>query len=238
MESVDSFIGNAIERHSTFEHYLNDLVLTEQDLAGQKVLDLGSGDPEFAGLAKAKGIDVVSVDLYKSVDPQGLSVVTGDAMRLPFKEESFDRILARGSVHAAVESVGQLKQLVGEAKRVLKPGGDFRFAPGCVEVMPLSLDEGNKVAAIFETQENGGHLTPEEDDFLAKIHTHVLTFMTANRFPPEEDTSMDAFQKRTAIWTRLTGEALAEIDPRITQMPTNTPERSVVGTNSMFVIPK
>jgi SAM-dependent methyltransferase len=61
-------------------------------------------DPDRAELARAKGIEVVSADLSE---------------RLPFDDESFDLVMS----NQVIEHVPDTDSFVGEAFRVLRPGG-------------------------------------------------------------------------------------------------------------------
>jgi ubiquinone/menaquinone biosynthesis C-methylase UbiE len=54
----------------------------------------------------------------------GVNVVEGDAERLPFPDESFDRASSNGVLHHTPEMLAALQEI----RRVLRPGGELRIA--------------------------------------------------------------------------------------------------------------
>ena len=100
------------------------------DLPVGRLLDVGCGTGFILNLAKRKGFDVHGVDpslgmLEKARENYGLlngelQVASGED--LPYQDESFDVLLATGSlVH-----VSNLEPTAKEMVRVLKPGGVLR----------------------------------------------------------------------------------------------------------------
>lgn len=96
---------------------------------GMRVLDIGCGTGNYSlALAKAglkvTGIDISPAMLEKAritVKARGLKVsfLEGDALQLPFRDNSFDAVISA----TALEFVPDLDAALGEAYRVLKPGG-------------------------------------------------------------------------------------------------------------------
>jgi SAM-dependent methyltransferase len=94
----------------------------------QAILDLAGGDAAFGNYCSQHGINVTTVDLEPdnwggAANINNPQYVKGNALNLPFKDEQFDLIVSRGAVH----TIDDLETLFKEAKRVLKPGGEFRF---------------------------------------------------------------------------------------------------------------
>jgi SAM-dependent methyltransferase len=92
-------------------------------LPGRRILDLGCGKGRFAKMLCQQGASVVGLDL----SPAMLDVATGiervraSARRLPFGPASFDGVVAvEVFEHLARPS---LDVVLGEIRRVLKPGG-------------------------------------------------------------------------------------------------------------------
>jgi demethylmenaquinone methyltransferase/2-methoxy-6-polyprenyl-1,4-benzoquinol methylase len=87
------------------------------------VLDLGCGTGSAGAALRRKGATVIGVDLSTaclSVAQRRLdSVVRADAAKLPFLDESFDALVARGALHHLPDADAAL----AEAARVLKRGG-------------------------------------------------------------------------------------------------------------------
>ncbi len=126
-----------------------DLVVKGAQLApGHHVLDLASGTGQPAlSIAKAVGPSgrVIASDLTpemldatkENARAQALShleVRVADAERLPFSNAEFDRVTCR----FGIMFVPQIQTALGEARRVLKPGGRFSFLTwGSLEENPL-----------------------------------------------------------------------------------------------------
>lgn len=125
----------------------------EQLGAPVRVLDAGCGNGRHAALAKQAGHEVVGFDLSKkllSIAREKLGTarthwVEGAIERLPFKESSFDAVLALAVLHHVRghrHRVAVLRELI----RVVRPGGHVlvsvwardqpRFGPGKEPVPP------------------------------------------------------------------------------------------------------
>ncbi|MDO5704770.1 MAG: bifunctional demethylmenaquinone methyltransferase/2-methoxy-6-polyprenyl-1,4-benzoquinol methylase UbiE [Paracoccus sp. (in: a-proteobacteria)] len=100
---------------------------------GQRLLDVagGTGDIAFRFLERAPGARVTVCDLTESMLAEGrnraetarvgscLDWVAGDAMALPFADNSFDRY----TISFGIRNVTRIPDALAEAYRVLKPGG-------------------------------------------------------------------------------------------------------------------
>ena len=101
------------------------------DLAGKRVLEIGSGAGAHSCLFKRRGADLVAVDLTPTralSTARKLALARGpgparayqaDAENLPFRDESFDVVYSNGVLHHSEDTV----RCVAEVRRVLKPGG-------------------------------------------------------------------------------------------------------------------
>ncbi len=107
---------------------VNEMPLTE--LAGKRILEIGSGAGAHSALFNKYGADVVSVDLTpERVVSTALkhSLVKGgrgrayqaDAENLPFCDEQFDIVYSNGVLHHSENT----ETCLSEVYRVLKPGG-------------------------------------------------------------------------------------------------------------------
>ena len=107
--------------------------------AGERLLDLGAGGGRHAFEGMRRGARVVALDAdegetkdaaalmaalledddrVKTLRGTGLAVV-GDALKLPFPESSFDRVIAA----EVLEHIRDDRNAISELARVLRPGG-------------------------------------------------------------------------------------------------------------------
>jgi SAM-dependent methyltransferase len=105
--------------------------------AGDRLLDMGCGGGRHAFAAMKRGASVVALDyseaelkdvratvgaMHEAAEvprTQPWLTVNGDALRLPFPDASFDRIVCS----EVLEHIWGYEQAIGELVRVLKPGG-------------------------------------------------------------------------------------------------------------------
>ncbi len=102
-------------------------------LAGQKLLDVagGTGDVAFRFLGRAAGSTATVLDMTESMliagrqraDAEALATrldwIVGDAMALPFADNSFDVY----TISFGIRNVTRIPDALAEAYRVLRPGG-------------------------------------------------------------------------------------------------------------------
>jgi demethylmenaquinone methyltransferase/2-methoxy-6-polyprenyl-1,4-benzoquinol methylase len=96
---------------------------------GHLVLDVGTGTGDFLPLLAGRGCQAVGADFSLPMMRAGreklarasapVSLVAGDAMRLPFPDATFDG-LVNGFL---LRNVADLDAALAEMRRVLKPGG-------------------------------------------------------------------------------------------------------------------
>jgi ubiquinone/menaquinone biosynthesis C-methylase UbiE len=97
------------------------------DLRGLRVLDVAGGDGYWAGQARGRGAWAVALDLDGGKLRRGAqlngppALVRGDALRLPFPDQSFDRVMSI----CAIEHFDDGGRALDEMARVLKPGGEL-----------------------------------------------------------------------------------------------------------------
>lgn len=107
------------------------------DPEGQVVLEIGAGAGQCSRWLAGRGATVVSSDLSSNMIRRGLDLnlavrsssrvpfVQCDARSLPFPDGSFDTVF---TAYGAVPFVGDSAVVMGEAARVLRPGGQFVFS--------------------------------------------------------------------------------------------------------------
>jgi ubiquinone/menaquinone biosynthesis C-methylase UbiE len=98
--------------------------------SGSRLLDVATGPGYVAAMAAERGAEVVGVDFSESMIEYarnrvpGVEFVRGDATALPFEDESFDAVVAA----FLLLHLGTPERAVGEAARVLRPGGRAAFS--------------------------------------------------------------------------------------------------------------
>lgn len=90
--------------------------------AGARVLDLMAGNGRHAKVAQASGLDVVALDWASSLVAKSPGAVVGDAVQLPFNDESFDAAIYVAGLHGLPTAAARTASL-RELRRVLRPGG-------------------------------------------------------------------------------------------------------------------
>ncbi|MBI6895948.1 malonyl-ACP O-methyltransferase BioC [Pseudomonas putida] len=106
------------------------------DLAPARWLDMGSGTGHFSRVlaerfAQSSGVAVdIAEGMLRHAREQGGAPhhVAGDAERLPLRDGCVDLLFSS----LAVQWCGQFASVLGEARRVLRPGGVLAFSSLCV----------------------------------------------------------------------------------------------------------
>ncbi|OGV59122.1 MAG: hypothetical protein A2X49_02175 [Lentisphaerae bacterium GWF2_52_8] len=138
----DSYSGAKISETRFFEESKWD-----RDLKGQVILEVGSGSGRFTEQALKTGATVVSLDYCYAVEVnyasngqnENLLLVQGDIYKMPFKDNSFDKLFCFG----VIQHTPDVKKSFMSLPRCLKSGGQI-----AVDVY-LKL-EGLK--SLFETK--------------------------------------------------------------------------------------
>lgn len=100
------------------------------DLAGKKVLEIGSGGGGHSCIFKRYGAEIVAIDItperaastalkFRILKGGRGFALQADAENLPFPDNYFDMVYSNGVIHHSPDT----NQCVSEIHRVLKPGG-------------------------------------------------------------------------------------------------------------------
>ena len=115
------------ETHAGAEHMISVLQRMRPNLGIEHLLVTGCGEAHEAEFlanrlnCRVKGIDIVLPDSARARSRDGLELIEGSALDLPYEDNSFDAIFS----HHVIEHVGDHEKHLQEAARVLKPGGAF-----------------------------------------------------------------------------------------------------------------
>ncbi len=113
-----------------FQIYPDEIVSAE-NLADKKILDLGCGNGAFVKGLRSEGYDAYGIDLFleeSSIEPPHLT--RQDLTKLDFESSTFDRVFCT-YVLIKREEFDQkfLEKGLSEALRVTKPGGEIYLCP-------------------------------------------------------------------------------------------------------------
>jgi ubiquinone/menaquinone biosynthesis C-methylase UbiE len=162
------------------------------DVHGLRGLDIGCGDGDNTRLVAKRGASMTGLDIAprfvaiaqqtEKADPIGVQYLCASAVELPFPDETFDFAVALVSLM----DVPEFDRALGEAFRVLRPGGFLQFSithPCCdVPHRRKVLDDDGEAVAM----ELGGYFTGSSGAVLEWI------FGAA---PPEERVKYPPFRQ-------------------------------------------
>lgn len=156
--------------------YCRNLGFTWEELQGKTVLDVGAGQAPFARAAKERGVTVTSMDIApggwgheEEGMPKDVPYLVEDfraGTSLP--AESFDLIVGKASIGGMAETAEDFAAVIAEAKRLLKPGGEFRFDSD-VRIAPLTEAEEPQFEHLLTKVIKQEPLDPEEQVFKDRI---------------------------------------------------------------------
>ena len=93
---------------------------------GQRVLDLAAGTATSSAALARTGADVVGCDFSlgmlrvgKTAGHEGVELVAGDALRLPFADASYDAV----TISFGLRNTADVDLALREMRRVVRPGG-------------------------------------------------------------------------------------------------------------------
>ncbi len=158
--------------------------------AGQRLLDVagGTGDISFRFLKRAERAEAVVLDLTESMLKEGrkraeaeelssqLDWVTGDAMALPFEDNTFDIY----TISFGIRNVTRIEDALTEAYRVLRPGGRLMV----LEFSQLPVDGMQKLYDLysFNVIPRMGELIANDRDSYQYLVESIRNFPDQDKF--------------------------------------------------------
>ena len=125
------FFDNVLQKRSTYEQPWLFQLVPFGEFKGKRVLELGFGAGydayEFCrNGADYSGIDITPENVDRARKHLGFygyapELMQGDAENLPFEDATFDIVFSNGVLHHTPD----MEKAFREARRVLKPGGQF-----------------------------------------------------------------------------------------------------------------
>ena len=176
---------------------LYDYVASQIPLEGLKVLEVGSGRgggtsfiSRYYNPSTITGLDYSASAIKLSKKLHGnisnINFVKGDAVSLPFDDNSFDAVINVESSHC----YGNMESFVSEVYRVLKKGGHFSWADLRGKEMVKdteSVFDNSQLNCIHESV-----ITPQVIDALDEVHEQKMD-MIKNHVPKILQTAFKDF---------------------------------------------
>lgn len=151
--------------------YLSELMNYLQLEKTDKVLEVGCGTAVIldfikGDVAKVYGIDSSPTMLQKVSKDIDTRVATAD--NLPFEDNFFDKVIIRMVLHHI--ETENLDKVIGECKRVLKPGGILLAAEG----VPIQDDLIHSFKTLIEDKEERIFFMSKDLELLISIHFDTI----------------------------------------------------------------
>ena len=142
------------------------------DIDGGRILDVATQAGGFVGIMKdhlRSYTEIVGIDLSeaaieaarKAIDEDGISFRVMDAEELDFESESFDTV----SISVSLHHLADVEKVLGEMKRVLRPGGRFIV----MEMHGDAETEPERTAASLH------RWAAEIDTAMGRLHNPIMT---------------------------------------------------------------
>jgi len=142
----------SIDRYAKMEHSLFDIEKTffmratellNKPVHKIKVLDLGCGGGRTTIPLHTMGYDIEGIDIAENLikalkkKKPSIKAIVGDAMNMPYKDESFDIVLFSHNSLDCMYPYAARKKTLKEINRVLKKNGFFIFSSHVFNFIPF-----------------------------------------------------------------------------------------------------
>lgn len=182
------------------------------------VLDLGCGTGSAGGAIRRAGAQVVGADLSvpcllaarRRLD----AVVRCDAASLPFKDGSFDGVVARGALHHLHDARGAL----AEAARVLRPGAPALFLDPREFAWLEPIKDALRRSDDAFSEDHHAYTIQEYRDLVAE-HFVVEDVYTEHPFGVLMAAGLDLLPLPAALPRRLVASGLYRLDSALNRTP-------------------
>jgi cyclopropane fatty-acyl-phospholipid synthase-like methyltransferase len=189
--------------------------------SGQRVLDVGCGlGAPALRISERCGCDVAAVNISREQVRQGrrlieergmsrrVSIARGDARALEFPDASFDAIVCLEAAGDICVTEEDKDRLVGELRRVLRPGGHVGFSDLALRTCPTREDDRALRAVLYHS---GSELVT---DWAALFVRHGFTIVGGRDIIAE---TMPTWDRIRAVYDQRSVEAARRYGRRIAE---------------------
>lgn len=216
--SVGAYYENEAKLSFHWDRLSADDLFDQLGLPPSRVLDLGCATGGAGSALRRRGHVVVGADLTTpclvAAEARLDAVVRADAAHLPFVDEAFDGIVARGTLH----HVEDPRPVLSEARRVLKTNGRALF------VDPRAFWWMEPVKKMIRKRDPGfsdDHRAFSRDEYVSMIGGVFELESVRTVFPAAVllAVATDLVDLPDAVPRRRSAEILLDLDRRLSRTP-------------------
>ncbi len=220
-------------------------VIGNTDFAGKTVLDIGAGTGYDALRFQKMGANVIALEYnplqasFAAKKINDIHWLGGSATHIPFKNESFDYVIANAALH----HVRDLESAIKEMLRVLKVGGEMitladSFSPNNFTESQEVEVFANHPACLKGVNEQIPHLSSFIDPLIKekdKLDIKIFTTVVHGLHKKNDVMKQWSIQDAQSILSKYRGGLCMKIQKSQSTMPVNITENRVLINFSDYI---